>query len=94
MASLYAAGLIAWLPTWKQMPSASAAWRAACSTGAASSTPTPNLAARLSLECADDTRRRTHSVRSVAATPLTEVAATIFSTSSTLSSENTRTPWV
>ena len=31
MASAKAAGVIAWLPTWKQMPSASAAWRAAIS---------------------------------------------------------------
>ena len=45
-----AKGVIAWLPTWKQMPKASATWRVAWSSGAASARSTPNLAARLSSE--------------------------------------------
>ena len=76
------------------MPSASATWRAAISTGAASSACTPNFDARLSLECEEETRSRTHSVRSVAATPSFDVAATILSSSSMLSRLNTRTPWL
>src|SRR3546814_5258960 len=50
----------------KQMPSASAAWRAANSSALVSPGIAPNLDARLSLERSDDTRSRTHNDRSVA----------------------------
>ena len=70
------------------MPSASAAWRAANSSGFASCGATPNFDARLSFECSDDTRRRTQSVRSDAL----RVARMIFSSSSIESRLNVRTP--
>ena len=76
------------------MPSASATWRVSNSSLAASPGPAPNFDARLSFECSDETRRRTQSVRSLAATPSRLVARTIFSSSSRLSSEKVRTPCV
>src|SRR3546814_7561906 len=85
-----ASGAIAWLPTWKQMPSASAAWRAANSSALVSPGIAPNLDARLSLERSDDTRSRTHNVRSVASL----VARMIFSSSSIESRLKVRTPCV
>jgi len=51
------------------------------------------LAARLSLACDEETRSRTHSVRSDAGRSPVAVAATIFSTSSTESRLKVRTPW-
>src|SRR3546814_4934884 len=86
MASLEAWGDMAWLPTWKQMPSASAAWRVAISSSRVSPSSAPNLEARLSSECSDDTRRRTHSSRSVASL----VARMILASSSIESSEKVR----
>ncbi len=69
------------------MPSASATWRAAISSSLASLSSTPNLDARLSLLCSEETRRRTHSSRSVAPS----VARTILLSSSSESSEKVRT---
>src|SRR5438445_11413551 len=81
MASANAAGVMAWLPTWKQMPSASAAWRAANSRMLMSRGSASYLEERRSLAWSELTLMRSRRLRSLDWTPLSEDALTTLPSS-------------